>query len=120
MNEFKVIQDKVEGIEIQGVIGDSVMKIVKEKERMLLEKCPSIKDIEIASYNFTYKTGKYPSEIRMPVKLYEELVVAASFGMYGNIMPITIMGMNILIDDNLESFEIIGYEDFMGMKKVIK
>ena len=120
MNEFKVVQGNVEGIEIQGVIGDSIMKVVKEKERALLEKCPSIKNIETASYNFSFRTGKHPSEIRMSIKLYEELVRGASFGMDGNVMPITIMGMNILIDDNLESFEIIGYEDFMGMKKVIK
>ena len=121
MNEFKVVQDKVElndGTDC--VINNAILELVKEREEILLKECPSIKDIEIASHKFTFRTGKYPCEIRMPIKLYGELVRATSFGMDGSIMPTTAFGMEIIIDENLESFEVVGYEDFMGMRKVVK
>lgn len=102
------------------VLSDAILKMVKEKEREFKEKFTPIIDIQEDVAKFINKTGFSPEEIRMNIKVYEYLVNAASFNQCRVVTPCKIMGLDIVIDDSLENFEVLGYRDFMGIKRVIK
>lgn len=117
MSEFKIVENNVnkEIGNMSGVINDIVLKIVEEKEKQFKNEFPLIEKIEVESYQFCSKTSKMPTEIRMSIKMYEDLVRAASFNQVGSVMPNSIRGMEIVIDDKLEDFDLVCYENFISV-----
>ena len=101
-----------------------ILDMVREKEKFI-ENNFIHKMIRNKYYDFIARNINKPTEIRMNVKMYESITMLASHSNphfnSGVIEPIRYMDMEIVIDQSLEDFEVVGYREFInGIKKVIR
>ncbi len=79
--------------------------------------------IEREVYRFTSKGFPIrPTKLIVNKKSFEKLLREIQWlhNYSGVIIPKTYMGMDIEIDDRVESFEVVAHTDFLGVREVVR